>query len=50
MVGAEDIICSNDWRSLFLLLSGPELCGNHYVGEIRMKERSLNPNPPGLIC
>lgn len=30
MDGMRDIICSNDWHSLFRSSSGPEPCENHY--------------------
>lgn len=45
MVWAEDIICNNDQRSLFLLRSGPELCGKSLCGENRNEGALFKPKP-----
>lgn len=45
VAAAKDIICSNDERSLFPLLSGPELCGNHYVEGNQNEGALFKPKP-----
>lgn len=45
MVWAEDIICNNDQYSLFLLRSGPELCGKSLCGENQNEGALFKPKP-----